>query len=82
LHSLAIGQILPSFPDEEIWNYEIPQVSKEVKSITETLKVASDDSDSLKISRITKSYFYRDGKMKRVDFVNTESKKPEGVCLF
>ena len=82
IQSLAIGQILPYFPDEEIWGYQIPKVSNEVKSITETLKVASDNNDSLKISRITKSHFYRSGKIKRVDFVNTESKNLKGSVYF
>jgi hypothetical protein len=79
---LAIGQVLPSFPDEKIWGYETPKVSNEVKSITETLKVGSDDNDFLKISRITKSHFYRTGKIKRVDFVNTESKDLKGSVYF
>jgi len=82
IQSLAIGQILASFPDEEIWGYQIPKVSNEVKSITETLKVASDNNDSLKISRITKSHFYRNGKIKRVDFINTESKNLKGSVYF
>lgn len=78
----VIGQVLPSFPGEEIWNYEIPKVSNAVKSITETIKMRSGEQDPLKVSRITTSHFYKSGKIKQVEFLDIQSKEIRGYVSF
>ena len=78
----AAGQTLPSFPGEIMHRYEVPEVSKDVKSITETLRSISEESDILKVQRITRTHFYADGIIKRVDFFNAASKKLRGSVYF
>lgn len=53
IENSATGQVLPSFPGERTWGYEMSKVSNGVKSITETVKILSDEHDTLETSKIT-----------------------------
>ena len=67
------SQIVPSFPENHVWDYPDPDISDSVKNLKREVLYPGDESDSLAISTVHSFDFSPEGKLKQIKRYDPET---------